>query len=158
MYPLPHYLSDKKFCSRGNYFIDNVDRFKTSVEKLRNQHNQQRDDQKRWLLLVNFNGYYSARLQKDIETVCQRGDFPFEELLQNIQRNKPLATKITKENIIEGYNKDILKRPNISYLFLLYLALTENEANDLAGNFKKSEAWKTSKTSHISKENSPRKI
>ncbi|MBC7091772.1 MAG: hypothetical protein H5T50_07710 [Nitrososphaeria archaeon] len=89
---------------------------------------------------MNFNGYYSARLQKDIETVCQRGDFPFEELLQNIQRNKPLATKITKENIIEGYNKDILKRPNISYLFLLYLALTENEANDLAGNFKKSEA------------------
>ncbi|NHV98107.1 MAG: DUF262 domain-containing protein [Thaumarchaeota archaeon] len=92
---------------------------------------------KKWLLLVNFNGYYSTRpsvkLQKDIETLDQSGRFPFREFLENIKGNKPSAIRISKDSIVEGCNKDILRKPNLSYLFLLYVALVDNEANDLTG-------------------------
>jgi hypothetical protein len=92
---------------------------------------------KRWLIIVNFNGYYSTRpstrLQKDIESACFKGAFPFEELIENIKNNRPLAAKISKASILDSNSKDVLKRPNIAYLFILYTALVENNGDDFTG-------------------------
>jgi hypothetical protein len=95
---------------------------------------------KRWLLLVNFNGYYSARtsprLQKDLDSVYGSGSntFPYDELLENIRKSKESAAVIDGADIQEGKFKDILKRPNKSYLFLLYTVLVDNDAEDWMGN------------------------
>jgi hypothetical protein len=95
---------------------------------------------KKWLLLVNFNGYYSARtsprLQRDIDTIygSSSNTFPYDELLENIRQSKESAAVIDGEDIQEGRFKDILKRPNKSYLFLLYTALVDNDAEDWMGN------------------------
>jgi hypothetical protein len=92
---------------------------------------------KKWLIIVNFNGYYSTRpstrLQRDTETACFKGAFPFEELMENIRKNRPLAAAVSKDSILEGYSKDVLKRPNIAYLFILYTALVDNNADDFTG-------------------------
>ncbi|MEM2258238.1 MAG: hypothetical protein QXU87_09885 [Candidatus Caldarchaeum sp.] len=91
---------------------------------------------KKWLLLVNFNGYYSARtsqrLQRDIDTIYQESPgnpFPYKLLLKNIEKGKKTATALTRDSIAEGKDKDILKRPNKAYLLLLYTALTDNNGN-----------------------------
>ncbi|MEM4494334.1 MAG: DUF262 domain-containing protein [Candidatus Caldarchaeum sp.] len=94
---------------------------------------------KKWLLLVNFNGYYStrpsSRLQKDIETVhASSGEsFPYNELLENIKKGRKSATEITSESIEEGRYRDILKRPSSAHLFLLYILLADNKAENWKG-------------------------
>lgn len=94
---------------------------------------------KKWLLLVNFNGYYSARtstrLQRDIDTVYQNSSnsFPIADLIGNITRGRRSAAKLTYESIEEGRYRDILKRPLIAYLFLLYVALVDNNAENWKG-------------------------
>lgn len=158
--PFLRFAFSKPIAGLRQQEIENVERFKVRIEDLGSQltvdgkrllhekmssiealNAEDKENIKKWLLLVNFNGYYSARpsmrLQRDIETVCEKGNFPFKDLLQNIQRNRPLAIKINKDNIMEGYNRDILKRPNIAYLFLLYTALVDNDASDFSGKLLK---------------------
>jgi hypothetical protein len=94
---------------------------------------------KKWLLLVNFNGYYTAkttqRLQKDIETVYNStpNTFPYRELLENIRRSRESAAAISGEYIEEGRSRDILKGREKPYLFLLYTLLVDNGAEDWKG-------------------------
>ncbi len=93
---------------------------------------------KKWLILVNFNGYYSAkpaqRLQKDLETVygSASNSFPYRELLENIRRSRESAAVISGEDIKDGRFIDILKSK--SYLFLLYTLLVDNDAEDWKGS------------------------
>lgn len=115
---------------------------------------EEKESVKKWLLLVNFNGYYTARpstrLEKDIETImAAKGKFPFENLLQNIQKNRPFAIKISRDSIMDGYNKDILKRPNMAYLFLLYTALVDNNATDFSGKLLKASKYEEIARHHI---------
>jgi len=94
---------------------------------------------KKWLLLVNFNGFYSAspssRLQRDIESIKQIKDdhFPYETLLENIRELRPSALTIRKDSIVEGLSRDILRKPGRAFLLLLYIALGANGASDLGG-------------------------
>jgi hypothetical protein len=110
---------------------------------------------KRWLLLVNFNGYYSARtsprLQKDLDSVYGSGSntFPYDELLENIRKSKESAAVIDGADIQEGKFKDILKRPNKSYLFLLYTVLVDNDAEDWMGNSLRMLQMKSLAKAHI---------
>lgn len=117
--------------------------YANNIDDLKELTADDRENIKKWLILVNFNGYYTAkpsiRLEKDIETIMKtKGKFPFKDLREdNIKKYKPLATKILIEDIREGCNKDILKRPNMAYLFLLYIALVENNATDFSGKLLK---------------------
>ncbi|MGC9086782.1 MAG: GmrSD restriction endonuclease domain-containing protein [Thermoproteota archaeon] len=123
------------------------------ITDLSTLHESNKTSIKKWLILVNFNGYYStrpsSRLQKDIETVCVKGVFPFEELVENIRKNRPLSTYISKDSILDGYNKDILKRPNVAYLFLLYTALVDNNADDFTGKLIKNAGYDELARHHI---------
>jgi hypothetical protein len=110
---------------------------------------------KKWILLVNFNGYYTAkaatRLQKDIETVYSSAsnNFPYRELLENIRRSKESAVTINSEDVDEGRFKDILKRPNKSHLFLLYTLLVDNDAEDWKGSPLKAMQLRSLAKAHI---------
>jgi len=110
---------------------------------------------KKWLLLVNFNGYYSSktapRLQKDIETVygSDSNTFPYNALRENIRKSRGPAAFINGEDVEEGRFKDILKRPNKSYLFLLYTVLVDNDAEDWKGNSLRALQMKSLAKAHI---------
>ncbi|WP_290596528.1 MULTISPECIES: DUF262 domain-containing protein [unclassified Archaeoglobus] len=87
-----------------------------------------------WFVLVNFNGYYSSntdtKLESDLKIVKERGSFPFEELLENIERRRA-RVKIGRKDLEEGLRINVLRgRVGKSYLFLLYILLIKNEADD----------------------------
>lgn len=90
-----------------------------------------------WFVLVSFIGYYSSqtdtKLEEDLKIVKKHRDFPFEELLNNIERRR-FPTKIRKEDLEAGLKMNVLRgRQGRSYLFLLYVLLIKNDATDWTG-------------------------
>ncbi len=93
---------------------------------------------KHWFILVNFVGYYStspdSKLESDLKVISEsNGTFPYNELLRNIEQRK-YPTKIRKDLFIRGLNVNVLKRSGRQYLFILYLLLAQENANDWAGH------------------------
>ncbi len=92
-----------------------------------------------WFVLVSFIGYYSSqtdtKLEEDLKIVKKHRDFPFEELLNNIERRRfPTPTKIRKEDLEAGLKMNVLRgKQGRSYLFLLYVLLIKNDATDWTG-------------------------
>ena len=90
-----------------------------------------------WFVLVSFIGYYSSqtdtKLEEDLRIVKAHRDFPFEELLNNIEKRR-LPIKIRKEDLEAGLKMNVLRgRQGRSYLFLLYVLLVKNDATDWTG-------------------------
>ncbi len=89
-----------------------------------------------WFVLVSVNGYYSSqtdtKLDKDFEAVAESTAFPWEKLVENIQQKKA-RTKITLEDIKRGLHLNVLRVQGRAFLFLLYVLLIRNQADDWNG-------------------------
>jgi len=90
-----------------------------------------------WFILVSFIGYYSSqtdtKLEEDLGIVKDNRDFPFNDLLSNIEKRR-FPTKIRKGELEAGLKINVLRgRQGRSYLFLLYILLIKNDATDWTG-------------------------
>ena len=85
-----------------------------------------------WLIIANFRGRYTSRtdskLQRDIDIVKKAKKFPLNELLSEIR-----SPKITLNDLMRGNSVNISRRPSQPYLFLLYIALIKEKADDWTG-------------------------
>ena len=85
-----------------------------------------------WLIIANFRGRYTSRtdskLQKDIDIVRNSESFPLNELLKEIR-----SPKITLNDLMKGNDVNVLRKSGQPYLFLLYIALTREGADDWTG-------------------------
>ena len=90
-----------------------------------------------WLIIANFRGRYTSRtdskLQKDINTVKNADSFPLDKLLNEIR-----SPKITLGDLMRGNDVNVVRKSGQPYLFLLYIALIKEEADDWTGALIKS--------------------
>ncbi|MFA4669394.1 DUF1524 domain-containing protein [Pyrococcus kukulkanii] len=105
-----------------------------------------------WFILANFTSYYStwtsSKLEQDLKVISSASTFPYNELLKNMKsRNYP--TEITKQMILKGREENILKRSGRNYIFLLYIALANNNADDWNGQLISSISYEELTRHHI---------
>lgn len=85
-----------------------------------------------WLIIANFRGRYTSRtdskLQKDIDIVRSSNSFPLDELLNEIK-----SPMITLNDLMKGNDVNVLRKSGQPYLFLLYIALIKEGADDWTG-------------------------
>jgi transcriptional regulator with XRE-family HTH domain len=86
-----------------------------------------------WFVLASFNGYYSSRtdtkLDRDLAVIEEGGDsFPYRTLLENMK-----GRKISKADVEEGLNQNVLRTQGKAFIFLEYILLVENDAEDWTG-------------------------
>ncbi|AIG98447.1 hypothetical protein AFULGI_00016880 [Archaeoglobus fulgidus DSM 8774] len=113
----------KYFTTIGINDITEVD--KASKEKI-----------EKWFILVSFNGYYSSypdtKLELDLKTVQRNGEFPFEDLVENI-KERGGKIEITREDLKKGMKENVVRgKVGKAYLFLLYILLVKNGADNWA--------------------------
>lgn len=88
-----------------------------------------------WFVLTSFNGYYSSqtdtKLDKDLE-VIESAYSPWEKLYTNMQEKKA-RTKIRFEDIRRGLSLNVLRLQGRAHLFMLYILLVRNQADDWNG-------------------------
>jgi len=124
--------SQQTFVPLAKYF------YTPGIEDFENLSSQEIDRIKHWFILVNFVGYYStspdSKLEADLKAISEsNGTFPYNELLRNMEQRK-YPTKIRKDFFMRGLNVNVMKRSGRQYLFILYLLLAQNKANDWAGH------------------------
>jgi len=112
--------------------------YTADIGDLESLSSQEIDKIKNWFVLVNFVGYYStspdSKLEADLKAISEsNGMFPYHELLRNIEQRK-YPTKIRKDYFMRALNVNVMKRSGRQYLFVLYLLLAQNKANDWAGH------------------------
>ena len=95
----------------------------------------ERKDIINWFMIVNMKGYYSSstnsKLEKDLKIIADSsGAFPYTNLLDNIGERY----KIRKADIEKGDGVNVLKKQGLQYLFLLYILLIKERAEDLDGS------------------------
>lgn len=109
--------------------------YENGVEDLNSLSGGELRDVEKWFILVNFRGYYSSqtdtKLQKDLELVSS-SKFPLSELLNNMKSRRVKLT-VDWADIEKGLNTDILLRAGRNFLFLLYLLLIKEDADDWTG-------------------------
>ncbi|MEM1971648.1 MAG: DUF262 domain-containing protein [Candidatus Anstonellales archaeon] len=107
-----------------------------NINSLEEIERRERDDIINWFVLVSFNGYYSSqtdtKLDRDIEVVSSSDRFAFKALYDNM-KNKGVITKISSKDIEKGKDMNVLRVQGKAYLFLLYILLVKNEADDWNG-------------------------
>ncbi len=88
-----------------------------------------------WFVLTSFNGYYSSqtnsKLDKDLECV-DKAYFDFDELIRN-QKSKRERIKVSENDIKKGLELNVLRHQGRAYLFMLYVILVKNKADDWKG-------------------------
>ncbi len=106
------------------------------ISDLNNLNNSEIKNIESWFVLASFNGYYSSspdtKLEKDLETILNSSSFPFKELKKNME-SKRAKTTISYDDLKKGLNTNVLKKSGRNYLFLLYLLLVKNNADDWTG-------------------------
>jgi hypothetical protein len=89
-----------------------------------------------WFILTSFNGYYSShtdtKLDQDLEIIKKSNSFPYDQLLSNMRARKS-KVKITFEDLKRGLHFNVLRLQGRSHLFLLYVILVRNKADDWTG-------------------------
>jgi len=89
-----------------------------------------------WFVLASFNGYYSSqpdtKLDRDLELVTGNTVSPWKKLIENMQQRKTRA-KITLEELKRGLHLNVLRSQGRAYLFMLYILLVKNQADDWNG-------------------------
>ncbi|MCR4408748.1 MAG: DUF262 domain-containing protein [Candidatus Saccharicenans sp.] len=88
-----------------------------------------------WFILASFIGYYSSqtdtKLEKDLEIIDQV-DSNFKSLHYNLL-GKAGRNKITLDDIRRGQTLNVLRLQGRAHLFLLYIILVKNKADDWSG-------------------------
>jgi hypothetical protein len=122
---------------------------KTGVEKLIDMPVADRDQMTAWFILANLNGHYSSsvdtRLNRDIKTIQDENGFPFFQL----QGAMKVRKRITLEWLRDGLERSALREANKAFVFLLYVLLTKNNADDWAGRLVSSRDLKELERHHI---------
>jgi hypothetical protein len=89
-----------------------------------------------WFVLASFNGYYSSqtdtKLDRYIEVIEESNSFPYQGLINNMQSRKA-RVRITLRDIEKGIEQNVLRAQGRSYLFLEYVLLVKNNADDWSG-------------------------
>lgn len=90
-----------------------------------------------WLIIANFNGYYSSttdtKLDEDIEVAKSTDSrFPVNKLIENMKKRKA-KIKISESDIKRGLTINVLRREGRAYLFILYILLVKKEADNWNG-------------------------
>ena len=87
-----------------------------------------------WFILVNMKKHYSSstnsKLERDLRVIMEsKGAFPYTKLLANLGGK----VKIGKHDVERGNTVNVLRRQGLHYLFLLYILLVKEKAEDLDG-------------------------
>ena len=89
-----------------------------------------------WFILVSFNGYYSSqtdtKLDADLELIRKSKEFPYNDLLNNMADRK-IRVKIGQNDIERSLHMNILRSQGKHFLFLLYVLLVKEGADDWTG-------------------------
>jgi hypothetical protein len=89
-----------------------------------------------WFVLASFNAHYSSqtdtKLDEDLELIDGATLFPYKDLLDNMH-NRGTKTKLTLRDIEKGMDQNVLRSQGKAYLFLEYVLLVKNDADDWSG-------------------------
>ncbi len=89
-----------------------------------------------WFVLVNFTTYYTSKtnskLESDIIAVRNSDIFPYNELINNIRKYNG-RTYISETDVMKGLEIDATRKVGKLFLFLLYMLLVKNNADDWTG-------------------------
>lgn len=122
------------------------------IRSINNLSSNEIKDIENWFVLASFNGYYSSslntKLEKDLEVIQESSSFPFEKLKNNMRRRRA-RTVISYDDLRRGLDTNILKKSGQNYLFLLYLLLVKNNADDWTGKLIKECNMKELEKHHI---------
>ncbi|MDD4995033.1 MAG: DUF262 domain-containing protein [Patescibacteria group bacterium] len=103
---------------------------KVSFEKLEEMPAEDRERMTSWFMLANLNGHYSSsvdtRLSRDIKMIQDMSSFPFLEM----QTAMKVRKHINLEWIQDGLERSALREANKAFVFLLYVLLIKNNADD----------------------------
>jgi len=88
-----------------------------------------------WFVLASVNGYYSSqtdtKLDRDLETIT-RAEFPWRKLIGHMEERRA-RTKISRGDVEKGLRLNVLRAQGRAYLFLLYVLLVKNGAENWNG-------------------------
>ena len=89
-----------------------------------------------WFVLINFTTYYTSKtnskLESDIMTIRNSNKFPYNELINNIRKYNG-RTYLSETDIMKGLEIDATRKVGKPFLFLLYILLVKNDADDWTG-------------------------
>lgn len=103
-----------------------------------------------WFIIVNMKGHYStstnSRLEKDLEVIKKNPQkFPYDQLMNNVGEKH----KIKESDIEKGNSVNVLKKQGSPYLFLLYVLLIKENAEDLDGGLLRAKKYSDLHRHHI---------
>ncbi len=107
------------------------------VDELNNLDDKELNNLEKWFILANFRGYYSSqtdtKLEKDLEIIYDYPNrFPISKLMKNMEQRR-IRTEISYEDFKRGKQTNVLLKAGKNYLFLLYLLLVKNNADNWSG-------------------------
>lgn len=110
--------------------------YNQNIEDLKELDEQNIKNMINWFIVSSFNGYYSSatdtKLDEDLNIIKAAKEFPINELFENMKKRKA-KIKIAEADIKRGLNTNILRREGRAYLFLLYILLVKNDADNWNG-------------------------
>lgn len=103
-----------------------------------------------WFMVANMKGRYSAsvnsRLQEDLEAVSKSSRaFPYNQLMSRMGERY----KMREADVERGNSVNVLKRQGLQYLFLLYVLLKKEGAEDLDGKLLRAKSYSDLHKHHI---------
>jgi len=103
-----------------------------------------------WFIIVNMKGYYSSstntKLERDLEIIREKPTtFPYDNLKGNLGER----CKLRKAEIEKGNDINVLKKQGLQHLFLLYVLLVKEKAEDLDGRLLSSKPYQEMHRHHI---------
>jgi len=124
--------------------------YEKDVDSINDLNESERRQIANWFMLVNMKGYYStstnSKLQRDVEIIRKRnGFFPYNDLVNELGERQ----KITKTDIEKGNSVNVLRRQGLQYIFLLYVLLVKEKAEDLDGKMLNSIPFSEIEKHHI---------
>lgn len=111
------------------------------------------DDRKaimNWFIVVNMKGHYSAslntKLQEDLEVIEKNPhNFPYDRLMSKLGER----SKIKYSDVEKGNGVNVLKKQGLQYLFVLYVLLMKEDAEDLDGSLLRARKYSELDKHHI---------
>jgi hypothetical protein len=103
-----------------------------------------------WFVVANMKGRYSAsvnsRLQEDLEVVAKSPRvFPYDQLMDRMGERR----EIREADVEKGNGVNVLKRQGLQYLFLLYVLLMKEGAEDLDGKLLRAKRYSDLDKHHL---------
>ena len=108
--------------------------YKRGLESVADLSTDERRDILNWFILVSFLGHYSvstdSRLTRDLRIIAEADCFPLNALIENM----PGRHAISYDDIRRGLDQSVLVSAGRKYLFLLYILLVRQQADDWSGS------------------------